>query len=145
MTPFESLSLKLTSAIVAATGTVYAVMAYGMEPVDEFSSMGHPWQPTVLGLHVLVAPGFIFVLGMVFRSHVLAKLRSGARARRRSGWLLLGSVAPMAVSGYLLPMLVDERARSACIGVHVATSVVFVVALAAHLVARRGPTAPSEA
>ncbi|MCA8977742.1 MAG: hypothetical protein KDC98_23660 [Planctomycetes bacterium] len=125
-----------TTAAVAATGGVYAVMAYCMTPDDPMDIVNHPWQPAVLHWHVLAAPLWLFALGVLWQSHVWPKLRSAARARRRTGITLLASSLPMAMSGYLLQTSVDPWWRQLWVVLHVATSICWLVVLTWHVLRR---------
>lgn len=137
MTRFEAWSLHASNLLVGGTGLVYAWMVYFAESADEFAVVNHPWQPDVQHAHVVVAPLAIFAVGLVFQRHVWARIRSGYRPRRPTGLLLALSFAPMVLSGYLLQVAADPAWRTAWTWVHVATSVLWVLGYAAHLVSRR--------
>jgi hypothetical protein len=130
--PVRVLAWSSTVA-VTLTGGVYAVMAYCLEPADPMDVTNHPWQPTVLHLHLLAAPLCLFGFGVLWNDHVWPKLRARGRARRRSGLLLLGVSGPMAASGYLLQTSVDDAWRSFWVVAHVATSLLWVAAFALHV------------
>ncbi|HLQ37361.1 MAG TPA: hypothetical protein VK348_06155 [Planctomycetota bacterium] len=127
-------------AAVAATGIAYAWMLWCCAPADEFAVVHHPWQPTVQDAHLLVAPVLVFAVGLVFRSHALAQLGTGA-ARRRTGWLLLILFAPMVVSGYLLQVLAGDIRAVAGV-VHAAVGGAFLLGFIAHRLRRRQPADP---
>ena len=124
--------------LVGGTGIVYGWMKYFAEPEDEFAIVNHPWQPDVQHLHVLLAPLSVLAVGMLWRKHIWARVRSGFKARRPTGLLLTAIVFPMIFSGYLLQVSVEEFWRTAWIWVHVATSVLWIVGYGVHQVSRRG-------
>ncbi len=129
--------VHVSVALVAVTGLVYAWMRYLAEPSDPFAVVNHPWQPHVQAAHVLAAPLSLFAVALIWRDHVWARFRSGFRAHRRSGLTLLVSLAPMAASGYLLQVSVDETWRQVWIVVHVATSLAWVAVYPWHPLVRR--------
>ena len=102
MQRWEQCLFNLFHGVVAVTGLVYLTMKYAMTPIDPFAVINHPWQPVMLSVHVVAAPVFIAVFGMIFRSHTLSKLLSPRLDNRRSGWTALLSFSAMALSGYLL-------------------------------------------
>lgn len=141
----EKWAFAALTTVVAFTGLAYFYMKYLLHTDDPFAVVNHPWQPTMLAAHVLAAPVFVLVFGMLFRSHVLEKLRSRRKPARRSGWIVLASFAAMAASGYLLQVAVDEAWLAGLSWLHVGTSAVFVVGYAGHLIAGRDrPAAGSD-
>ena len=76
MTAAERHLFRAALAITTATGLAYWVMRDFMRPRDEFSVLGHPWQPYALAGHLLVAPVLVFALGLIARDHILEGIRS---------------------------------------------------------------------
>jgi len=124
--------LQAATALVGGTGLVYAWMLYLLKPADPFSVVHHPWQPAVQHLHVLAAPLLVFAAGLIWRRHVRAGWRSGARARRRSGVAVALTLFPMIASGYLLQTAVDDAWRKAWVAVHLAASALWLAGYLAH-------------
>jgi hypothetical protein len=129
--------LHLTFALTAITGTVFAVMKYFMKSADEFSVVNHPLQPHMLAVHVVVAPFLLFVLGWAFSNHILPKYRFGNGENRRSGVAQSLLILPMALSGYLLQVSVDETLREVMAWAHWIASGVFVMGYLIHLIPGR--------
>lgn len=129
---FEVWSLHLSTLLVGGTGLVYAWMVYLAEPADPYSVVRHPWQPTFQHLHVLAAPLLVFAAGLIWRRHVWNGWRSGIRSRRRSGLSLALSLAPMAASGYLLQVTVEESWRNVWSWIHLATSILWILTYLVH-------------
>ncbi len=50
-------------------------MKFLMESADEWAVVNHPWQPHVQHLHVLAAPLLVFACGLLWKNHVLEKMR----------------------------------------------------------------------
>ncbi len=137
MTRAESACVSISTALVAATGFVYAWMAYFAESDDPDALVNHPLQPDVQHLHVLTAPLLVFALGLVWSAHVWPRVRSGYRDRRASGLALFALCAPMAASGYLLQTASDTTWREIWIWIHVGTSIVWTIAFLAHRIRAR--------
>ena len=132
MSRFESLLTQLATVLVGGTGVVYAFMRYVMEPADEWSVVNHPWQPHVQHLHILVAPLLVFAVGMIWSTHVAPSLRNGGPRGRATGIGLLVSFVPMVVSGALIQTAVEPVWRSVWIGLHLASSALWMMAWIAH-------------
>ena len=131
--------------IVAATGLAYLYMKYVLVADDPFAIVNHPWQPAMLSWHVIAAPFFIAVFGMLLRSHTLRKILSPSRHNRRTGWTSLLSFTAMAVSGYLIQVAPTPALVTAGIWTHVAASLLFVAGYTAHFVIGWRPDPPEPA
>ena len=119
MRRWERWSFNALNAALAVTGVAYFYMKYLLATDDPFAVVNHPWQPSMLSLHVVVAPVLILCFGIVLRSHILKKLVSSYQPDRRTGWISLLSFTAMALSGYLLqvissPALAQHVGGSAC-------------------------------
>lgn len=134
MKRWERWTFNGLSLAVAMTGFAYLWMKYFIEPPDPFAVVNHPWQTTMLGLHVITSPLFILVFGIVLNSHVMKKLRASRLPNRRSGYVSLGTFAAMVLSGYLLQIASNEWALQALVVMHVASGVLFSLVYGAHLV-----------
>ncbi|MAE76182.1 MAG: hypothetical protein CMJ85_04855, partial [Planctomycetes bacterium] len=125
-----------TALCVGITGLVYGWMRYFVESDDEFSLANHPAEPAMHEAHVLFAPVLVFACGMIWLEHVLSRLRSGVKERRRTGIALAGLLLPMIASGYLIQVSVSEEWRAAWIWVHVVTSLLWLVTYLVHQLQR---------
>lgn len=134
MRPWERWTFNGLAAAVAATGFAYFWMKYFVESGDPFAVVNHPWQPAMLSLHVIASPFFVLIFGIVFNSHVMKKLKATRLPNRKSGYVSLVTFAAMAFSGYLLQVTANEQWLRALVGIHVASSTVFTLVYAAHLV-----------
>lgn len=126
MTRGESRLLRAAHWTVALTGLAWAWMIYFAEPADPYSAVNHPWQPTMQASHILAAPVLILAVGLIWKPHVWSHFRAGMRSRRKTGILLALLFLPMAASGYLLQVAVEESSRAIWSGTHLAASVVWV-------------------
>ncbi len=131
---WEQWAFNVFHGVVAVTGVAYLYMRYIMTATDPFAVINHPWQPAVLSLHIVAAPVFIGLFGMLFRSHTLQKLLSPNVGNRRTGWMSLISFSTMALTGYLLQVAANPMWVSAMVWAHVSTSLIFVVGYSVHLV-----------
>ena len=96
--------------------------------------VGHPWQPLMLDLHVLVSPFLVLILGIAFSSHILSKIRSNFPANRLSGWSMVICFLPMVLSGYLLQVLTNPIALQISLVIHLMTGGIFAVCYVIHQV-----------
>lgn len=136
MNRIEAWCVHLSALLVAGTGLVYAVMRYALEPIDPYSIVNHPWQPTLQHAHIWTAPMLVFGAGLIWREHIWKHWRQGRKTGRRSGLTLLLTLAPMVLSGYLIQTTVSEGWRNAWVVVHLVTGGLFVVGYGAHVYAR---------
>ena len=134
MKRWERWTFNALSLAVVATGFAYLWMKYVVQTDDPFAVVNHPWQTSMLSLHVVASPALILIFGIIFNSHVMKKLSATRLPNRRSGFVSLGTFAAMIVSGYLLQVSSSETWLQAMIVVHVASGAIFAIVYAAHLV-----------
>ena len=134
MKRWERWTFNALSLAVVATGFAYLWMKYILQTDDPFAVVNHPWQTSMLSLHVVASPAFILMFGIIFNSHVMKKLGATRLPNRRSGLVSLGTFVAMIVSGYLLQVSSSEGWLQALVVVHVASGAVFAIVYAAHLV-----------
>jgi hypothetical protein len=149
MKRWERWSFNLASLVIAITGFAYFWMKYLLTTDDPFAVVNHPWQGLMLQVHVLAAPLFILVFGIVLNSHVMKKLRASKLPNRKTGYTSLATFALMVASGYLLQIASSDAWLQGLVAVHVASGAIFSLVYAGHLVAsvrlaRRQPTAIRE-
>ena len=134
MTRWERWGFNTFHVVVAVTGLVYFYMKYLISTDDPFAIVNHSWQSTMLSLHVIAAPFFVALFGMLFRSHSLGKILSPNPDNRRSGWTALISFSAMAISGYLIQVAATPFLVSVSIWMHAVTSTLFLIGYTVHLV-----------
>jgi hypothetical protein len=134
MTRAQKYAFSMLSAVVAASGIAYLWMKYMMATDDPFAVVNHPWQPAMLHAHVLAAPAFLVLFGVIWQSHVAGRVTRPV-PNRISGLFTLGAVAIMTASGYLLQVFTADLAWRICFAAHLGSGAVFAVAYIAHLVA----------
>jgi hypothetical protein len=129
---WEKYGFTTLAALVTLTGLVYFWMKYMIRNDDPFAVVNHPMQPGMLDAHVLAAPAFLVLFGIIFNSHISGKL--GRRVpNRRSGLLALATVVVMTGSGYVLQVVTGERVRQVMLVAHILSGCVFAVAYVVHL------------
>jgi hypothetical protein len=134
MKRWERWTFNALSLAVIATGFAYLWMKYGVQTDDPFAVVNHPWQTSMLSLHVVASPALILIFGIIFNSHVMKKLSATRLPNRRSGLVSLGTFAAMIVSGYLLQVSSSQAWLQAMVVVHIASGAVFAIVYVAHLV-----------
>lgn len=132
MTSFERWSVRLSSIGVAVSGFALLWFKYGVESADPFAVVNHPLQIWALKGHVLVAPLFMLAIGFIAVRHIWRHLVRRVQPGRRSGLVSVVALVPMAVSGYLIQVVVSDALRTIVILVHVASSVVFTIGVGFH-------------
>lgn len=132
MTRGQAFFVHIANVAVCGTGLVYAWMRYLLEPADEWSVVNHPWQPHLQHLHVLVAPLLVFAGGLIWRQHILERIRGNGSGGRGTGMALTVQFMPMVFSGYLIQVSVTESWRLVWIWTHLVTGGLWCLAVISH-------------
>ncbi len=117
---------------VSLSGLAYGVLKYFVPGPDPDSRAGHPWQAAAMKAHILVAPFAILGVGLLLRRHALARLRNGEQSGRSTGLTMLRLFAPVALTGYLVQVLVERGATRAAGFSHAGLGVLFLLGYALH-------------
>jgi nitric oxide reductase large subunit len=133
MNRLEAYLFNFANLLVCGTGAIYAWMLYCLEPLDEFSILNHPMQADLQAWHILSAPLLIFMAALLWKNHVWAKMKSGNKRSRRSGFGLALNLMPMIFSGYLLQTTTDETWSEIWMVMHLCTSGLWICATLVHL------------
>lgn len=133
MSKNEKWFLFLAQFLTVATGFVLAWMIYLLKPVNEWDVFNHPWQKHVQGLHILVVPLLIFVVGIIWKKHIQERLFRRGQPRKFSGWILILILFPMVFSGYLLQVSSEEFWRNLHGQIHLWTSLVWSLMFLVHI------------
>ena len=134
MKRWERWAFNIATLAVAVTGFAYFWMKYLLESEDPFAVVNHPWEATMLSLHVLASPPFLLIFGIILNSHIMKKLGATRIPNRKSGLVSLGMFATMVTSGYLLQVSTAEALRQALVVLHVGSSTIFTASYVAHLI-----------
>ena len=117
---------------VSLSGFAYGIFKYLVPNPDPDSRIGHPWQPAIMKMHILAAPLALFAIGLIFRRHALARMRSGERNGRRTGAAMFWLLLPLAVTGYLIEVFVETAAVRAAAWSHLGLGLAFLLGYAFH-------------
>ena len=90
-----------------ASGCLWLVLDQFFARPGAFGPTPHPWQPALLLIHGVVAIFGMYLLGWVTARHVVRWWPG--RLRRLSGATLMGFLALLAVSGFALFFVTDDR------------------------------------
>lgn len=132
MSAFERALLWGSTALVAVSGSVFAILKYLVVSDDPDALVNHPWQPFFLKMHVLSAPALVFAVGVVFMKHVWKQWRSKTPPGRKTGATVFLLLAPMVASGYLIQTVADRSVLWWIVAVHLVTGLGYVVAIGGH-------------
>jgi hypothetical protein len=137
--------LALRAATYAGIGALWlsgcAVLALQLwwRRPGEFGLLRHPAEPLLISVHGVLAIGGLYLLGWLSARHV-AEIWQRAE-RRVSGSVLLGVLGVLAVSGFALFFLVDERWRDLTAGWHDWLGAATLLPALRHWLRRRRPAA----
>jgi hypothetical protein len=121
------------------TGILWLVFHYFMMRQGQFGSEPQPLETWWLRLHGAFAFAALWIGGMLWAVHIGPALsRPG---KRISGLLLLGMLAILAVTGYLLYYAVDDGLRDVVRWVHWLIGVLLAVVLVIHVMRARAKRA----
>jgi hypothetical protein len=89
------------------SGCVWLLLDQFVKRSGPFDAAPHPWQPTILLIHGIVAIAGMYLLGWVTACHVLRWWPS--RLRRLSGGTLATFLTLLVVSGFALFFVSDDQ------------------------------------
>lgn len=130
------LAIYLVFGTLWFSGCAWLVLDEFFETKGQFGVMPHPWEPTILLAHGIVAILAMYLLGWVTARHVL-RWWTG-RLRRLSGGVLATLFALLSISGFALFFVSDDRWQRLAAVTHDALGIaVTVFALQHWIFARR--------
>ncbi|MBT8461652.1 MAG: hypothetical protein KJO44_03945 [Gemmatimonadetes bacterium] len=142
MTRFERWTVWSSAIATGLTGLGFMWAKYFVPPPDQWSVVNHPLEPWFLKLHIVVAPVFVFAVGLVATRHIIPHLKKREPSGRRSGLIMVWMLLPMALTGYLVQVVSSPRWLVPLAIVHIVTGCAFLVGIAGHRV--RSNTRPSD-
>jgi len=128
----HELYLYLTSALLLLSGAAWLVGHYLLRAPDAFVVGPHPSEAWWMRLHGAAVIGFLVVFGALLPGHAVQNWRQ--RANRYSGLAVVLVVSLLAVTGYGLYYLVDDRQRAVTSALHWVAGLVASAALVLHVV-----------
>ena len=117
------------------SGGLWLLFHYFLERPGQFGLSAHPLEPWWLRLHAAFAFAGIWMFGLLWGVHIAPGWSAGRR--RRSGAWLVGILAWLTLSGYLLYYLGNEQARTATSLLHWSAALACPILFAAHRQAKR--------
>ena len=108
MTRFERWSVWSSAIATGLTGLGFFWAKYLVESSDPWALVNHPLEPWLLKIHILVAPVFVFAVGLITIRHVLMHIRARIRRGRLSGLAMVWLMIPMVGSGYLIQVVSEQ-------------------------------------
>lgn len=132
----RALGLWFWASTILSTlsGVGFFIFKYLFTNDDPFSAINHPWQPWMLRAHVLSAPVFIFIMGIVVYSHVMPRYQSKTSCGRKTGISNLVFLLVLGISGYLLPVFSSKSWHDSTAWLHIGLGFLFAACLASHLI-----------
>jgi hypothetical protein len=137
MSRFERWSLWSSTLAVSLTGLGFTWAKYFAEADDPWAVVNHPLEPWMLKLHVISAPLFVFAVGLVTMRHIVPHLLNATPAGRRTGLVMVWTIVPMVVTGYLVQVVtVPAWLLPLAIG-HIAAGILFLGGFLLHRVRKK--------
>jgi hypothetical protein len=133
MSRMERWSLHLAALLTAGTGLLDGGLRWFGERMGEFGPEPSPYLGLAQHLHVLVAPGLVFTLGLLVRGHLWPMFK-GSPQGRRTGMIAALLIAPMILTGSCVQVATSPAWRMAFAWGHGLSASAFLLAYGAHLV-----------
>ncbi len=122
--------LYLSGTVLLLSGAGWLVAHYLLR--SPAGAGPHPAEPWLMRVHGAAVIGFLVVFGALLPGHVLQNWRQ--RVNRYSGLTVVVAVSLLALSGYGLYYLVDERQRAVTSALHWVVGLGASAALVLHVV-----------
>ena len=134
MTRFERWSIWSSAVATGLTGLGFFWAKYLVDSSELWAVVNHPLEPWLLKIHIVVAPVFVFAVGLITTRHILVHIRTRVSQGRRSGMAMVWLMIPMVGSGYLIQVVSATGWLTWIALVHIVTGTVFLLAIVAHRV-----------
>ena len=128
-------TLHAVTLVCGGSGLVLGWFRWLAAPVDDLSVVVPPAETWSVFVHLTSTPVFLMLFGFVVRDHVVPRWRDRAARRRATGIVLAALLLPVALSGPLEQVLVEETARRTTALVHLLTGTLWVAIYAVHVLA----------
>ncbi len=128
----HELYLYLTGALLLLSGAGWLIAHYLLRTPSAYGAGPHPSEAWWMRLHGAAVVGFLVVFGALLPGHIVQNWRQ--RINRYSGLTVVLAVSLLALSGYGLYYLVDDRQRAVTSGVHWVVGLTASGALVLHVV-----------
>ncbi len=134
MTRFERWSVWSSAIATGLTGLGFFWAKYLVASSEPWAVVNHPLEPWFLKIHIVVAPLFVFAVGLITTRHILVHIRARIRKGRSSGLAMMWLIIPMVGSSYLIQVVSATGWLTWIALVHIVTGTVFLLAIVAHRV-----------
>ena len=128
----HELYLYLTGTLLMVSGVGWLIGHYLLRAPGGFGVGPHPSEAWWMRLHGAAVIGFLVVFGALLPGHAVQNWRQ--RANRYSGLAVVMVVSLLALTGYGLYYLVDDRQRAVTSALHWMVGLVACAALVLHVV-----------
>lgn len=98
---------------------------YGIRP--------HPYQAHAQAIHIVLSPLWIFIFGVLFKDHILEKLKN-SKFKKLSGVSSVVFSLLMVLSGYLVQIIYEPSLKEIVVNTHLVTSSLFSVFYFIHII-----------
>lgn len=112
-------------------GTFYFAIKYFFQVEGPYGERPHWSQSYLQSAHVLLSPLLLFVFGMLWKDHILSKLRNSLK-KRKSGIALLAAMCLMIFSGYGIQAFYGESLKAVQVWTHLIASGAFIFVYLLH-------------
>lgn len=83
-------------------GILYTLFRYFLKKNTLYGEVSYSVQPFFQYTHIIGVCFFVFILGLIFESHVLKKIKRESSKKKKTGYVLVIFSFLMIFSGYLL-------------------------------------------
>ena len=135
MSRVERWTVWISAVATGLTGLGFMWAKYLVTPTEPWAVINHPLEPWLLKVHIVVAPVFVFAVGLIVTRHVVPHIRDKVDRGRRSGLAMVWMLVPMVASGYLIQVVTAPVLVTALVVMHIGTGAVFLIGLTGHGVA----------
>ena len=123
-------STYITLGALWLTGCAWLVLHYFFQGSSDFGSAPHPWQPTLMTIHGVLAAVSIFLFGWIAGAHIGEHWRRGLN--RTSGLTLVTVFTMLAITGLGSYYLTGEPLRNTSTWIHEAVGALAIAPAIAH-------------
>ena len=124
-------ALYASVIVLAGSGLLWLAAHFWWRPVTQFGEGVSPLEPWSMKLHGAATLLFLFLLGTMLNTHIRRALRN--RRNLSSGWIVIGLIICLILSGYGLYYLSGETARPVWSTLHWVVGIAFAAGIVLHI------------
>lgn len=122
----------ISAIAVGITGLGFLWAKYFVTAAEPWAVINHPLEPWFLKAHIVFAPALVFAVGLIATRHIVPHIVRGVERGRRSGLMMVWTLVPMVVSGYLIQVVTAAPVLSILVVLHIGSSVLFLAGIVVH-------------